>query len=627
MMTPRQEARRAMALTLGFDVAAAMLAMALAIFGRWLATDGAPYNAVSTAFIAALLFGLAALVSFYLLNVHTQVWRHSGWPDAVRIMQAVALTALIFVPIMFIWNRLVGFPRTSLLIAVAVWVLLIFAARMVALSRSTRQPFQIFEAVRRDAPPALLIASAAQAADLLRDLRNTDGGAPVRVLGLLEASGAEPGRAIRGVPVLGGLRDMGRVLELLNVRYGKMPWVAVAGDMRANDIMGDVLKQAAGHGAEVMALGLGSEGLHLQPVRPADLLARDMRTLDEAPVRNLLSGKRVFVTGAGGTIGSELALQVAAMGAAQITLYDASEFNLYAIDLTLRERYPDLEIYTQIGDVRDPVRLRQIVANAAPDIMIHAAALKHVPLMELNACEAILTNVGGAVNAVEAAIEAGLERFVFISTDKAVDPDNVMGATKRLAELAVAYRAKGTGLAVSMVRFGNVLGSSGSVVPLFERQIAAGGPVTLTHDDVSRYFMTIEEAASLVLQGAAHNGLAGESALYVLDMGEPIRIRALAEAMIRMKGMVPDQDIAVKTTGLRPGEKLHEALTYQTERLFETGVDGLRKVSPESRVQEPLEFRATLENMLRVAARRERNEALAIMAKLVEGYTPPDYSN
>ena len=271
--------------------------------------------------------------------------------------------------------------------------------------------------------------------------------------------------------------------------------------------MNAVLETATQHGSQVMALGANREGLHLQSVRPADLLARPVRKLDLEPLRNLLQGKRVFVTGAGGTIGSQLVRQCAEIGVAQITLFDASEFNLYEIDLTLRESYPELEISAQIGDVRDKNRLRQAVQEARPSILIHAAALKHVPLMELNACEAILTNVGGTINAADIAIECGLERLVFISTDKAVDPDNVMGATKRLAELALAYRAKGTNLRVSMVRFGNVLGSSGSVVPLFERQIAAGGPLTLTDDQVSRYFMTVEEAASLVLQGAAHTAV------------------------------------------------------------------------------------------------------------------------
>lgn len=613
-----------MALTLGFDVISAFIAMAVAVFYRWNATGGAPPEAVASGLISAGAFALAALAAFFTLRVHKQVWRHSGWPDAVKIVQAVALTALIFLPLMFLWNRLVGFPRSSLPVAVGIWLVLLFLGRMAALSRSTHRPFQIFRNIRADAPPAILVANATEAADVLRDLQAAKGGSPVRMLGLIEADGAEPGRAIRGVPVLGGLEELPKMLDLLAVRYGTTPWVAVAGSVRERENMSAILETATQHGSRVMALGSDREGLHLQRVRPADLLARPVRQLDKQPVIDLLAGKRVFVTGAGGTIGSQLAQQCAALGVAQLTLYDASEFNLYEIDLTLREQYPDLDVFAQIGDVRDPTRLRQTVAQAKPDVMIHAAALKHVPLMEMNACEAILTNVGGAVNAVDIAIEFGLERFVFISTDKAVDPDNVMGATKRLAELALAYRAKGTQLAVSMVRFGNVLGSSGSVVPLFERQIAAGGPVTLTDDQVSRYFMTVEEASSLVLQGTAHNGQPGESSLYVLDMGDPIRIRTLAEAMIRMKGMVPYLDIKIKTTGLRPGEKMHEELTYADERLISTGVDGLNKVTPESRKAEPDGFREQLERLLSIAAERDQDRALFTLAQLVPAYDPPD---
>ncbi len=622
-MTPQAEARRAMFMTLSLDVLAAMFAMSLAIFLRWQATSGAPVNPLAYAFIATLIFGGAAFISFFTLGIHRQVWRHSGWPDAVRIIQAVGLTAMISLLFMFFTTRLTGFPRTALPIAIGIWSLLIFSGRMLALARSTQRPFQIFQSARADAPPAILVARSEQAAEVLRGLRNLQGGAPVRILALMEAEGAEPGRAIRGVPVMGGLDYLGNVLKVLTLRYGRTPWVAVAGIARERSLMNKVLETAADHGAEVMALGLGSEGLHLQPVRPSDLLARPVRCLDAAPVKRLFAGKRVFVTGAGGTIGSELSMQCAALGVSHLTLYDASEYNLYQIDLSLREKFPDLDILTQLGDVRDPVRLRSSVELARPDIMIHAAALKHVPLMEMNSCEAILTNLGGAVNAIEAAIEAGLERFVFISTDKAVDPDNVMGATKRLAELALAYRAMGTDLAVSMVRFGNVLGSSGSVVPLFERQIKAGGPVTLTHDEVSRYFMTVEEASALVLQGAAHNGSPGAASLYVLDMGDPIRIRALAEAMIRMKGMVPDQDIEIQTTGLRPGEKLHEELTYPDERLQPTGIEGLNKVTPEKRRNKPIGFDSHLDSLLTIAAVRSQEKARLLLSQMVAGHQLP----
>ena len=620
-MTPLAEARRAMLLTLSFDVATAGVSMFVAVAAPWFWTTDHPAAFILfRSGILAITFACIAFVAFYSLKVHRQVWRHSGWPDAVRVVQAVALTILIFLPVIFLFNRAVGFPRSSIPLSIIIWLLLLFAGRMVALSRSTRRPLQIFQAVRRDAPPAILVATTTDAADVLRNLRNTEEGAPVRILGLLEIDGVDPGRAIRGVPILGSLDDLGKVLDLLNLRYGKMPWIAVAGQSRRQDCMRTILELGAKRGAQVMALGVKEEGLHLQSVRPATLLERPERNLDIGPVKDLLKNKRVFITGAGGSIGSELVRQCSANGIKELTLFDAGEYNLYCIDLDIREKFPDLKCTTVLGDVRDTNRLHQSMVDAMPDIVIHAAALKHVPLMEMNACEAILTNVGGTVNAADAALNVGVSQFVFVSTDKAVDPDNVMGATKRLAELALAYRAIGSKMAVSMVRFGNVLGSSGSVIPLFERQIAAGGPVTLTHDEVTRYFMTVQEASSLVLQGAAHNGTPGKASLFVLDMHEPIRIRSLAEAMIRMKGMVPGLDIQIETTGLRPGEKLHEKLTYSSERLIETGIEGLRKVTPVERENEPKGFRAKLDKLLKTASARNGPEALIVLSDMVPAY-------
>ena len=261
-----------------------------------------------------------------------------------------------------------------------------------------------------------------------------------------------------------------------------------------------------------------------------------------------------------------------------------------------------------------------LIAKYDVKSIYHAAAYKHVPLVEFNEVEGARNNILGTKVLAEAAVDNGLERFTLISTDKAVNPTNVMGATKRLAELVIAYRAQGQPISVSMVRFGNVLGSSGSVVPLFERQIGAGGPVTLTHEEVTRYFMTVEEAAGLVLQASAQTKTKGEAGLYVLDMGLPIRIKSLAEAMIRMKGMVPELDIKIETTGLRPGEMLHEALTYPHERLDETGVEGLRVVVPEARRSEPEGFWKDLDALLTHARARDRNAALSALADLVPAY-------
>ena len=282
----------------------------------------------------------------------------------------------------------------------------------------------------------------------------------------------------------------------------------------------------------------------------------------------------VLVTGAGGSIGSELTRQALRLHPAALTLVDASEFNLYALDAELSASGAAPVWAAELGDVRDRARMAEIFARVRPEVVLHAAALKHVPLMELNPTEAVRTNLGGAVVVAElAALHADV--LVFISTDKAVNPTNVMGATKRAAEQAVQAIAHGSGCRASAVRFGNVLGSTGSVAPLFERQIAAGGPVTVTHPDMVRYFMTVQEASSLVLQAAALPRAECEGGVYVLDMGEPVRIDDLARQMIRLHGLVPDADIRIVHTGLRPGEKLYEEIFYAAETVRPTDADGV----------------------------------------------------
>jgi O-antigen biosynthesis protein WbqV len=335
-------------------------------------------------------------------------------------------------------------------------------------------------------------------------------------------------------------------------------------------------------------------------------------------VAELVSGARVFITGGGGTIGGELARQCAALGPSELTIFDSSEFNVFEIDQELSRAYPNVVRRMVIGDVRDEVRLEQAMREAAPDLVIHAAALKHVPLMELNPNEAILTNVLGARRCAMIAASLNVKAFTFISTDKAVNPTNVMGATKRAAELFIqAFAPTAPQTRFSLVRFGNVLGSKGSVAPLFERQIAEGGPVTVTHPDMTRYFMSVEEASALVLQAAAMsaNSDSAEAALYVLDMGEPVRIAELAEKMIRLKGLTPGQDILIRVTGPRPGEKLTETVFYDREQVRDTVVDGVLEVA--SNGSPPIaEVQSRLDAIVSYAARRDPHASLSMMKAL-----------
>ncbi|MEO0982883.1 MAG: nucleoside-diphosphate sugar epimerase/dehydratase [Pseudomonadota bacterium] len=620
-MTPKAQARRVMAMTLAYDAAAAGVAMWLAVDVRWRIEGFAPPFPVYTGPVAAFVFACVAAAAFVLMGVHRQVWRHAGWPDVVRIVQAAGLAVLFFLPVMFVSTRLMGFPRSSLLAAFVLWLAFLFAGRMVALLRSTRRPWQIFSPISRSAHPAVLVGDAQAMADALKALRRKEGGSPLRVLGLLQTGGVHTGRAIRGVTVMGGLDDLGQALDVLAVRYGETPWVAATGDGRDPANMSALLEQVAARGAKVMAIGFGDDGPRLKSVRPNDLLARPERVLDPAPVVELTQGASVFVTGGGGTIGSELSRQCAAADPRLLTIYDSSEYNLYEIDLALRAAHPDLQLRMHLGDVRNRKRLAVAMNEAQPDVVIHAAALKHVPLMEQNPCEAVLTNIGGALTAMSAAIEAGAKRFVLISTDKAVNPPNVMGATKRLAEIAIARLGRSAGLPTAIVRFGNVLGSSGSVVPLFERQIAAGGPVTVTHPDMTRYFMTVEEASRLVLQAAALHKDPAEAGLFVLDMGEPVRIEALAESMIRLKGCVPGRDILIEYSGPRPGERMHEELTYAHEALQSTGVEGvLRASGADGELQGDI-FLAELDRLIDSAADGDRAASLARLETMVDKYS------
>jgi FlaA1/EpsC-like NDP-sugar epimerase len=397
------------------------------------------------------------------------------------------------------------------------------------------------------------------------------------VLGLLDDDPAKQGARIAGVPVLGPLeavRDKG-VRGAATHLIIALPTASAAQRRHAVDLAGTTgLPVLTVPSAEELR-GEGAAVDRVRDIEPEDLLGREPVQLDEAGIGDTLCGKTVLITGAGGSIGSELCRQVARFVPARLVLYELSEFNLYTIEQDLSERFPGLELVRLIGDVKDLAHLRSVFERWRPQVVFHAAAFKHVPLMEEehNALAALRNNTLGTYHAALAAAEVGADRFVLISTDKAVNPTNVMGATKRAAELVVsALAAEHPGTRFMAVRFGNVLGSSGSVIPKFKEQIAKGGPVTVTHPEIIRYFMTIPEASRLVLQAAA----IGESGqVLVLDMGEPVRIVDLARTMIRLAGH-SERDIRIEFTGLRPGEKLYEELLADGDATVPTAVPRLR---------------------------------------------------
>lgn len=609
----RRAAIEAKAMCFGYDVVSGMVAMYLAPqITYFFSGRGSP---TWLDFFVAIAFGVAATFAMWLRGVHRQVWRHTSLRDVVRIFQAIALTHLMSLPILILAKTLQDFPLTSIYLQFPIWLALLMVVRLWARGRSTGDLTAIFRREPPYAPRALVVGPAGHVAEALRAARKAPSGPPIRAIGIVETSGAHVGRDIEGVQVLGGIGQLATLFDHYTARFGELPWIAIAAPPEDRRTMDAALAVASARKATLLRIGAKAR---LEQIRPADLLARPERRLDMAPVAELVSGARVFITGGGGTIGGELARQCAALGPSELTIYDSSEFNVFEIDQELSRAYPNVVRRTVIGDVRDEIRLEQSMREAAPDLVIHAAALKHVPLMELNPNEAILTNVLGARRCATIAAQLGVKAFTFISTDKAVNPTNVMGATKRAAELFIqAFAPTAPGTRFSLVRFGNVLGSKGSVAPLFERQIAEGGPVTVTHPDMTRYFMSVEEASALVLQASALSAQSDleEAVLYVLDMGEPVRIIELAEKMIRMKGLTPGQDILIRVTGPRPGEKLTETVFYDREQVKDTKVDGVLEVAW-SRSPPIAEVQARLDAIVSYAARRDPHASLSMMKAL-----------
>jgi FlaA1/EpsC-like NDP-sugar epimerase len=520
-----------------------------------------------------VLLGIVAVyaIAFRAFRVPQGMWRFSGFGEVQRIAIACAVAGLSSA-VGVLMLQLTQVPRAVLalhpVVALMGLALIRLGYRMVyehARSRITGGDAEI----RR----AIVMGAGEAARRLLAGIHHQGW----IVLGLLDDDLTKHGARIAGVPVLGPLEAIGdkAVRGAATHVIVAMPAAKPAQRRRA-------LELAAPCGLPVLTVP-GADELRegrsaierVRDIEPDDLLGREPVLLDEAGIADTLAGKTVLITGAGGSIGSELCRQVARYRPARIVLYELSEFALYAIDQDLSERFPGLPLVRLIGDVKDLAHLRHSFAKWRPEVVFHAAAFKHVPLMEEddNAWAALRNNTLGTWNAATAAAETGAERFVLISTDKAVNPTNVMGATKRAAEIAIsALAAAHPGTRFMAVRFGNVLGSSGSVIPKFQEQIARGGPVTVTHPDIIRYFMTIPEAARLVLQAAA----IGESGqVLVLDMGEPVRIVDLARDLIRLSGHTVDE-IGIVFTGLRPGEKLYEELLADDETTLPTPVPQLR---------------------------------------------------
>ncbi|MDA8127773.1 MAG: nucleoside-diphosphate sugar epimerase/dehydratase [Betaproteobacteria bacterium] len=542
----------------------------------WLAAYWLRFNLeVPPAFRTAAVSTLAWVVPlqaavFWRFGLYRGIWRFASLPDLKRIVLAVGLAALL-IPLVLVLFRIHSVvPRSVLILDPLLLVTVMGGSR---LAYRAWKEHRLASVLHPDSKP-VLVAGAGSAADfLLRELARNPSG--FRVVGLLDDSRDKQGRLVQGIPVLGPLDEV----TIWAAKMG-VDDVVLALPSAAHAVRRRITQACADAGLNVMTipsledLVAGNVSVSsLRRIELDDLLGRDPVQLDDSGLHRLLTGRVVMVTGAGGSIGSELCRQIARFEPAKLVLFEQSELALYAMEQELPQHFPDLAIVPAIGDVKNAARVSAVMAEHHPAVVFHAAAYKHVPLMENgNAWEAVRNNVLGTQVVAAAAQAHGVEKFVMISTDKAVNPTNVMGATKRLAEMACQAMQRPEGTRFVSVRFGNVLGSSGSVIPKFQKQIEAGGPVTVTHPDITRFFMSIPEAAQLVLQA----GLMGEGGeIFVLDMGEPVRIAELARLMIRLSGADEDR-IRIEYTGLRPGEKLYEELLADDESTLPTPHPKLR---------------------------------------------------
>jgi len=581
-------------------------------------------------------FAAIAGAVFWWTGLYRGIWRYASLPDMLALLRAVTIVMLLFFPVMFVVTRLEEMPRSLPLINWLVLMFLLGGPRFAYRAYKDRGLGHILEAADANSVPVLLIGARDSAAMFIREMAR-DPDRPYRVVGIVGVTLTRVGRELSGIPVLGTIDELPQVVARLT-SDGERPQrlIITAPALEGPQVrrlldMADALTIPLARLPRITdfkrTVDESEEGPALEPIAIEDLLGRSQAVLDRQGMRALVAGRRVLVTGAGGTIGSELVRQIAAYEPARIVVVDNNEFALYTIDRELEERNGTLPRRALIGDVRERQRIDEIIARERPELVFHAAAMKHVPMVEANPIEGLVTNVLGTRHVAEACRAHGVRAMVMISTDKAVNPANVMGASKRLAEsicqaLDIVEKRIPGGTRFITVRFGNVLGSTGSVVPLFQRQLAQGGPLTVTHPEIQRFFMTVREAVELVLAASALAMKDGEERgkIYVLDMGEPIKIVDLARQMIRLAGLKPDKDIKIAYIGLRPGEKLSEELFHANEPLLPTEAAGIRLAAP--RIIDHAMLSRALDELAEHARERREERIMGLLKTLV-----PEYSN
>jgi O-antigen biosynthesis protein WbqV len=619
------------ALALMHDLVVVVLSIQASLFLRL----GGDLSHLSTQAIAlnTAIYVLFATAIFLGKRVYKGMWRYASLGDLISIAVSVTYITLLYVSVMFLLPQHFSLPRSTPLINWFVLVAFLGSPRLfyrLYRQRRNRLPSRQTKKSKR----ALVVGYGDQTELFIREILR-QGDDTYELLGLVGSNAIHVGQQIHHVSVVGTITEIPTLVRRFGEQETPVELLIVADETLDSTVLKSLTSLAETLDLRLARLPRISEITdptttpQVQPIEIEDLLGRPQASLDRESMRAMIKGKRVLVTGAGGTIGGELVRQISDFGPSHLCLVDHSEYLLYATNLELSERHPSLSSENVLADVACRERIHRVFSSFKPELVFHAAALKHVPLVESNPSEGCITNVIGTRNVADACRKFGVRAMLLISTDKAINPTSVMGATKRLAEcycqaLDILEQQKPQGTRYISVRFGNVLGSSGSVVPLFKRQIEKGGPLTLTHPDMTRYFMTVHEAVELVLQATtlALHANVQSGRVFVLNMGEPVKILDLAKQMIQLAGLKLDVDISIKYVGLRPGEKLFENLFHDSEHLIPTSNANILLGAPRT-LDYGFLIRALHE--LETLSNNQNDEAIKrLLHTLVPEYKTPD---
>lgn len=567
------------------------------------------------------------LVFFFFFGLYRGMWRYTSLSDLLNLLKACVVSGLVSLSAILLVNRFEGFSRAVFVIDALLTFLFIAGFRVsLRLYYQNTTDWLFFgkkSTDRRQRRKRLLIIGAGDAAEKVAREINDNKALPYMVAGFLDDNAAKIGQRIHGIPVLGTIADLHE-----SVSKTKAQEILIAIPSADREQMQRIVELCREGEVPFKTLpGLGeliSDRVSVKAIRDVsyrDLLGRPPVRLAMQEIGGILTGRAILITGAGGSIGSELCRQIVRFRPGCLILMDISEQNLYQIEMELRHEYGYSDYVAVLGKVQDKILLEALFQQYRPVVVFHAAAYKHVPMVECNPWEGVYNNIFASKRLMEVSARSGVERFILISTDKAVRPTNVMGATKRMTEILMQDfcekgKSSATGTRFMAVRFGNVLGSSGSVIPLFRRQIELGGPVTVTHPEMTRYFMSIEEASQLILQ-AATMGEDGE--IFILEMGTPVRIDQMARDLIRLCGKEPDTEIEVKYTGLRPGEKMYEELITEGEGIVSTGHEKIMVLRGSGAALEGLQD--SLKNLKQFALEHDAEGIKAELGKVIPEYT------